>query len=136
MLGGGHEHLATRCVRFFQQRQKGAPAGGVQFAHNVINQQQWRSAVDTGEIFGLRQLERNGQRALLAFAGKLCHGAAVEQQLKIVAMRTDHGCAISPLARSGLRKSDREILAHTGKVFEAHILHFSGDAVISPSGDG
>ena len=89
-------------ARLLQQRQKTAAPLHVQFAHHVVNQQNRRRAVDAGEIFRLRHLQRDGQRAFLAFAAELRGGFFVEQQLQIVAVRPDERGAIRPFARRAI----------------------------------
>ena len=93
-------------------------------------EQNRRRAVDAGEIFRLRHFERDGQRALLAFAAELRGGLVVQQHWKFVAMRADERGAIGAFASARLGEFHGEILFHARLIFEAQFLGVVGDAAI------
>src|SRR5206468_9315088 len=74
VLGAGHENLPAPLARAGQQREKTGAAFGVQFAHHVVDEQNRRRTVNAGQILGLCQFQRNGERAFLPFAAELGDG--------------------------------------------------------------
>ena len=78
-------------------------------------------AVEAGKVFGLGQLEGDGDGAFLAFAAELGGGFSVEQQLQFVPVRPDEGGAKSRFAARGLRASSTAKSCLTdGLVFQAN----------------
>ena len=76
-LGASHEHLSAAGATSFKEREESLTALLVQFAHHIINQQDRRHAVDLGEMFGLSDLERDGDGTFLAFTGIIGSGTIV-----------------------------------------------------------
>jgi hypothetical protein len=101
-----------------QQRQKSRPPFGVQFSHDVVDEQHGRRSVNGRKILGLRHLQSDGDGALLPFAAELGGGFAVQTQLQFVAMRAEQGGAKGFLARPVAGQFDGEILADGGLVLK------------------
>ena len=116
-------------------RQETGPAFGVEFAHDVINQQHGRGAMDGAEIFGLSHFERNHQGALLAFAAELSGGTVVEREGEVVPVRADQGGAVAALAVGGLSELDHEIGFHGGMISQAEGFVLAGDSLVSLFGE-
>ena len=72
--GGGHELLRVGG----QRGEQGIAAVGVEFAENVVQQQQRRLFPDRFEQIGLREFERQRQGALLALRAESRRRAPVE----------------------------------------------------------
>ena len=90
--------------------------------------------MNAGQKFRLRHFQRDGQRAFLAFAAKLRGGFSVEQQLQIVAMRSDERGTIVSFPAAGLREFHGKILFHTGLILNAQFLRIVGNAAIGQPG--
>lgn len=121
-LGAGHEDLAVGAVGALEQGEKSAAALDVEFAHDVVDQQDRRRSVDAGEVFGLGHFQGDGEGALLAFAAIVGGGLFIQMQQDIVAMRADNGRALTLFPVPGLRQLHGKVALHTGAVFHAQFL--------------
>ena len=121
-VGGGDPllgvcgHVADECVA----------AEGVEFAEDVVEQ------VDRGGFGGgfeqaaLREFEGERDRALLAFAGEIGGGFAVDAQRDVIAVGADHRLAGASFAFAGVNdrlveigSAGRDIIEREGFVFAA-----------------
>jgi hypothetical protein len=134
-FGAGHEDLAAGVVGAFEQGQQTAAAFHVEFAHDVVDQEDGRGAVETGEVFGLGHFQGDGERPFLAFAAVLGSGAVVQLELKLVAMWADERGAIGAFTGAGLGEFDGKIFFDARLVFEAKFLGIVGDPTIGEAGE-
>ena len=102
----------------FEQREEAAAAFQVEFAHDVVNEQNRRSAVNARQVLSLGHFQCGGQGALLAFAAELRGGMVADEQLQVVTMRTDAGRAKGSFAVAGLGQFDGKVSFDTGLIFE------------------
>ena len=67
----GHKDLTAGVLHPIEQRQKTSPPPGIQFSHDIVNQQNWRRSVNGGQVFSLGHFQGDGDRPLLPLAAKL-----------------------------------------------------------------
>ena len=134
-FGAGHEDLAAAAAGLLEEGEEAAAAFDIEFAHDVINEEDGRGAVDAGEEFGLGHFEGDGEGAFLAFAAKLGGGFLVLQELKVFAMGADEGGAEAAFPGAGLGEFDGEIVFDTGQIINAEFLGIIRDATVGEAGE-
>ena len=135
-FGAGHEDLTAAAAGLFEQGEEAAAAFDVEFAHDVVDEEDGRGAVDAGKEFGLGHFEGDGEGALLAFAAELGGGFFVLQELEVVAMGADEGGAEAAFAGAGLGEFDGEIVYDAGQIIKAEVLGIVGNAAVGEAGEG
>ena len=53
LFGAGHKHLAVGAVNSLEERDKRGTPAGIEFAHDVVDEEDGRDSEMHGEIFGL-----------------------------------------------------------------------------------
>ena len=103
-------------------------AGGVEFAHDVVDQQNGWGAVGGGEVLGLGEFEGDGEGAFLAFAGEIGGGFVVELEAQFIAVRAEEGGAKGALSVAHAMEFGGEVFFDAGLVFDAKFFAIGGDA--------
>ena len=134
-FGAGHEDLTAAAAGLLEQGEEAAAAFDIEFAHDVVDEEDGRRAVDAGEEFGLGHFEGDGEGAFLAFAAKLGGGFLILQKLKVVAMGADEGGAETAFPGAGLGEFDGEIVFDTGQIINAEFLGIIRDATVGEAGE-
>lgn len=107
--------------------EEGVAAGGVELAENIV-QEIDRPFITAGmEEGALGELEGEGDRALLAFAGEVRGGHAVQADRDVIAMRADDGLAGGDFPIPCLEDGIRERRSGGGEVGEGEGLGAGGD---------
>jgi len=127
LCGAGHEHLAAGAAGLVQQGQQAGAAAGVEFTHDVVDQQDGRGAVDAGEVFRLRHLQGEGEGSFLPFAGECGRRLAVHDQGEVVAVRAENGGLQHAFAGPALGERDGEVAGDTRLVFEQEFVGIGGN---------
>ena len=84
-VGGGDPLLGERRKVAHQ----GVASAGVEFAEDVVHQVDREFSAALLQQFSLGEFQGEGERALLAFAGEIRGGHAVEAEIEVVAVRAD-----------------------------------------------
>lgn len=79
-------------------------ARGIEFTEDIIQQEDRCLSGFPGDQARLRELERQCERALLAFGGKIPGRATEGAQIKIIPMRTDTSLAQANFGIHGRRQ--------------------------------
>ena len=53
LFGAGHEDLAVGAVNALEERHKGGTAARIEFAHDIVDEEDGRCAMDSSDILGL-----------------------------------------------------------------------------------
>jgi hypothetical protein len=88
-LGTGHENLASGVIGSIEERHETGASAGIEFAHDIIDEEDGRGTEEAGEVFGLGHFQGDGQGPFLAFAGEMGGGLVVEVQLEIIPVGAD-----------------------------------------------
>lgn len=90
-LGTGHEDLATGVVGAIEEGHKTGATVGVEFAHDIVDEEDGGGTEEAGEVLGLGHFASDGEGAFLAFAGIVSGGLSVEVEEEIIAVGADEG---------------------------------------------
>lgn len=88
-LGTGHEDLASGVFRAVEEGHESGAAVGVEFAHNIVDEEDGGGAEEAGEVFGLGHFQSDGEGTFLAFAGVVGGGLSVEVEMEIITVGAD-----------------------------------------------
>jgi len=125
-FGAGHEDLAVGGVNTAKEGEEAGAAVAVEFAHDVVNEEDGGGAVDGGEVFGLGDFKGDGGGALLAFAAVLGKGTGSEGEVEFVAVGAEKSHAGGAVAGEVLAEEDGEVARSGGGVVEPEF--FGGGA--------
>ena len=95
-MGGGDQFLRSGG----EGSEEGVAAGWVEFAEDIIDEEDGVAVGEGGEHGGLRETEGDGDGALLAFAGEAVGGAAIDGWGEVVAVGSGGGDAAAEFLRS------------------------------------
>ena len=102
--------VTSFCASAGRYSQKRIATDRIEFAENIVDQEQRRRALLRHEDSGLRDLQRQRHRSLLAFRGILVRRLRLDEKSNIIAMRAHDGLAKTQFLSAGIREISREIV--------------------------